>query len=125
MESIEINIKELKSILVSVFRKAVNSYFDLSELVADEVIDEFIENKNKEKINKFCIHNDTSRIVREAQTLAPSLGSTTIYQSNSGFDAVNFVVPNYADYYNRHSLVSSTGQINVIGTTLSGDSNGL
>lgn len=125
MESIEISIKEFRSILVSVFKKAVNSYFDLSDLVADEAIDEFIENKNKEKINKFCINHDTSRILRDTHSLAPSLGSTTIYQSNSGFDAVNFVVPNYADYYNRHSLVSSTGQINVIGTTLSGDSNGL
>ncbi len=69
MDKVEFNLADLKELLVSVYKKAVNSYHDLSEIIAEQAIAEFINQKKKPFTASLIINDDK---VKTDTTLCPT-----------------------------------------------------
>lgn len=115
MTTIEIHIDELKSILASVYSRAVNSYFDLSDLVVEEIVDQILETKAKEKISKISLNDKPSFASAQPITLAPVNTSTTLYSPNTNFDTLSLALPNSSNY-NNYCIAPSVLQASTVQT---------
>lgn len=123
MGKLEFDVADLRELLVSVYLKAVNSYHDLSELVAEQAISEFIESKKKACTVSLMVgdKNDFSNWKTET-SLCPPRQADTSWNTISLHD--QFVNTNYSygdslphfGSYNNYSL-ATTNTITVVSTT--------
>jgi hypothetical protein len=121
MDKVEFNLADLKELLVSVYKKAVNSYHDLSEIIAEQAIAEFI-NQKKKPFTASLIINDEK--VKTDTTLCPTTYNNTTWNTVSFQEdfVSNYVPLPFSDSlphfgnYNNYSL-ATTNTISVVTTT--------
>lgn len=128
MQSFEISMADLKQMLQDVFNKAVNSYYDLSEIVVDDTIKTFINEKSFKTDSKFFVKGNSIVENLSNISLMPfPYGQTTLVSGVSSTIENNTVeLVDYQRYasYNSYSnyCFANTATVNILGTNQVGDS---
>jgi hypothetical protein len=120
MDRVEINLADLRDLLISVYNKAVNSYHDLSELVAEQAISDFVNKKrNSLSLSLMLDANKKTDLAKTEVSLCPSTYQHSTWNSvtfNDQFITTSSQhigsLPHYGNYNNYGFL--TTDDVSVV-----------